>query len=115
LTIPDNFADLYNLPPKVLNKIRETLCKKLDISIEGPAYISLYLYDNKTFIVESFLDKETSCKIIAYQAFTKITDLKSNQTYLGELRQSQRKRNIQARNTFDIFLKPHSFRVFRYE
>jgi hypothetical protein len=71
LTIPDNFADLYNLPAEVLNKIREVLCAQLKVQIEGSSKISLYVYDNNTFIVESFLDKETAVKIVTSTQFNK--------------------------------------------
>jgi hypothetical protein len=118
LTIPDNFADLYNLPAEVLNKIREILCQGLEVSMEGPSNISLYLYDNKTFIVESFLDSASSLKIIAAKQTTKITDIATGQTYPGELRSSKMDRRTSAgqeKNAFSITLKPHSFRIFRYE
>ncbi len=118
LTIPDNFADLYNLPPKVLNKIREILCGGLDVSIEGPSDISLYLYDNNTFIVESFLDTETLLKIVTSQKFNQITDLSSNQVIKGEARtqaQYDFRHKNPAKNTYSITLKPHSFRIFKFE
>lgn len=118
LTIPDNFADLYNLPAEVLNKIREVLCEGLDVSIEGSSNISLYLYDNKTFIVESFLDKETTLKIVAPKPCTRITDLTTGQAFQGELRSNRLDRRAsvsQEKMVFELVLNPHSFRIFRYE
>ena len=118
LVIPDNFADLYNLPPEVLNKIREVLCSELEVTMEGTSNISLYLYDNNTFIVESFLDHETVMKIIAPEQYSKITDLATNQSYHGEQRQQRLDRRASDRlnkNAFSITLKPHSFRIFSYE
>lgn len=118
LTVPDNFADLYNLPVEVLNKIREILCQGLEVSLEGPSHISLYLYDNKTFVVESFLESDTSLKIIAPKQFTKITDLSTGQIVPGELHSSRLDRRTSAsqeKNAFNITLKPHSFRIFRFE
>ncbi|MBN1414057.1 MAG: hypothetical protein JW973_03060 [Bacteroidales bacterium] len=118
LTIPDNFADLYNLPTAVLNKIRETLCCDLEVYMEGPSNISLYLYDNKTFIIESFLDSDTTLEIITFRQYNKITDIAANQFYTGELRQHRSDRRtfgMQERNAFRVTIKPHSFRIFRYE
>src|SRR5206468_7888764 len=57
LTIPDNFSDLYNLPAEALNKIRQVLGAHMNVQIEGPSKISLYVYDNNTFIAESFSDR----------------------------------------------------------
>jgi len=59
LVIPDNFADLYNLPTEILNKIRSVICAKMKVQLEGPANISIYVYDNNTCVVESFLYKTT--------------------------------------------------------
>jgi outer membrane lipoprotein-sorting protein len=118
LTIPDNFSDLYNLPAEALNKIRQILCGKLNVQIEGPSKISLYVYDNNTFIVESFLDKETVVKAVTPSSFTTITDLTNNQVINGELRKpgfSYIERNSGEKNIYTFTLKPHSFRVFRMQ
>ena len=115
LNIPDNFSDLYNLPPQALNKIREVLSGGLDISIEGPSDISLYLYDNKTFIVESFSDEDTILKIVTPGQYSKITDLSTNQSYTGEAENQFFRRNSNPRKTYGITLKPHSYRIFSYE
>lgn len=118
LTIPDNFADLYNLPPKALNKIREILSGGLDVSIEGPANISLYLYDNHTFIIESFLDTETQLKVVTPTNFNQITDLSSNDVIKGEARRqtyNDFRYKYPPKKSFMVTLKPHSFRIFKYE
>ena len=117
-TIPDNFADLYNLPPQVLNKIREILCGNLNVSIEGPSNISLYLYDNDTFIVESFSDYETTLKIVTSDKYSKITDLSTNQQFPGELSRLSPYSpdgSNQLKNRYSITLKPHSFKAFSFE
>ncbi len=64
LTIPDNFAERIACLQKFLNKIREVMSAQLPVHIEGPSGISLYVYDNNTFIAESFLDKETVIKAV---------------------------------------------------
>ena len=117
-TIPDNFADLYNLPPQVLNKIREILCGNLNVSIEGPSEISLYLYDNDTFIVELYSDYETTLKIVTSDKYSKITDLGTNQQFPGEpgrLSPYSPDGSKQLKNRYSITLKPHSFRAFSIE
>jgi hypothetical protein len=118
LTIPDNFSDLYNLPPEALNKIRQVLCKQLNVQIEGSSKISLYVYDNNTCIVESFLDTETIAKIVTPSSFNTITDLNTNQVINGELRKpgfSYIERNTGSKNVYTFTLKPHSFRVFKMQ
>ena len=118
LTIPDNFSDLYNLPAEALNKIREVMGAQLPVQIEGPSGISLFVYDNNTCIVESFLDKETSINIVTPAQFTKIDDLVNGAQFIGELRKprfSYIERNKKDKNIFAINIKPHSFRVFKME
>lgn len=118
LTIPENFADLYHLPSEVLNIIRKAAGGQMKVRIEGPANISLYVYDNNTFIVESFLAEETEIKIVTAKPYTKLTDLQSNELVTGTLREPQRSwmaPKDTGSNAFSIKLKPHSFRVFRFE
>lgn len=118
LTIPDNFADLYNLPSEALNIIRKALGSQMKVQIEGPANISLYEYDNNTCIVESFLPQATEMKIVTTKDYNKLTDLQTNESITGVARNPQTfwfqpKNN--GTNVFSIVLKPHSFRVFRFK
>lgn len=118
LTIPDNFADLYNLPADALNIIRKALGSQMKVQIEGPANISLYVYDNNTCVVESFLPEATEMKIVTSKEYKNLTDLQTNESVKGTARDPQRfwfqpKNN--GTNVFSIILKPHSFRVFRFE
>ena len=51
LTVPDDFGNLYDYPAPALNEIRRHLCKDLDLYLEGPSKLSLFVYDNDTVIV----------------------------------------------------------------
>ncbi len=116
LTIPDNFSDLYNYPPGVLNKLREILGSQLPVQIEGPSGISLYVYDNNTFIIESFLDKETLVRVVTPGRFKKIDDLSNNRQFIGDKRNNTVNYNAdhqKEKNIYSITVKPHSFRVFK--
>ena len=75
LTIPDNFGDLYNLPPEVLNRIRTVLSQDIKVRIEGPAQVALYVYDNNTFIVESFLPENVGIKILTDKGTGKLKNI----------------------------------------
>ena len=52
LAIPDDFADLYRLPQGVLNQIRALVGRDLFVSLDAPDHVSLFAYDNHTFIVQ---------------------------------------------------------------
>jgi hypothetical protein len=69
LTIPESFTDLYNLPAGVLSRIKDTLTRELPVRVDGPGRVSLFVYDNDTFIVESFLDEPVDVGVtVARQA-----------------------------------------------
>jgi hypothetical protein len=118
LTIPENFADIYNLPAEVLSEIRKTLSTDLYVRLEGPAKVSLFLYDNHTLIVESFLDKTTDVSLVADSKFTKLTDVVSGDLISAEKITSNIPRAQPSASQdvrFSFSLKPHSYKVFRIE
>lgn len=117
LVIPDNFADLYNLPAPVLNKIRAVLGAKMTVQLEGPGNISLFVYDNNTCIVESFANTATDVSLVTVTPYKKLTDLQSNEVLPGTVRKTRGGWGQTAgeKNIFQMSLKPHSFRVFKFE
>jgi len=119
LTIPDNFGDLYNYPAEVLNQIREVLMKDIYVRIEGPAQVAIFVYDNDTFIVESFLDEPADIRVVADKRIGKLKDLVTNEEVAGELIQPPARRFgpvvAPDKMGFNLKLKPHSFRVFKGE
>lgn len=64
LTIPEDFSDLYEYPEKALNSIRATLGRDLKARLEGPAKVSLFVYDNDKVIVESFRDEVCQATVV---------------------------------------------------
>jgi hypothetical protein len=115
LTIPDNFADLYNMPPEVLNRIRQVLSEDFKIRMEGASQVSLFVYDNNTFIVESFLPESTTMKIDINGKTNEITDILTNEKIPGVQQVSAPVwgREKEEVSSFEVKLNPHSFRVFQ--
>jgi hypothetical protein len=64
LAIPDNFTDLYEIPEPALNAIRGYIMEDFPVRIEAPAKVSLFAYDNGSFIVESFRDQPAEVTIV---------------------------------------------------
>ena len=62
LAVPDSFSDLYHLPADVLTRIRAALPVN-GIHLEGDALISLFHYDNGTFILYPYVDEGTQPSI----------------------------------------------------
>ena len=115
LTIPDNFGDLYNFPPEVLNRIRSVLSEDVKVRIEGPAQVGLFVYDNGTFIVESFLPENVSIKIITDKQINKLKNVLTGEEFTGNAAQAAQiwGREKEEIETFDITIKPHSYIVFQ--
>jgi len=107
LTIPDNFDDLYHLPVEVLNRIRETIARDLFVRLEAPAQVCLFVYDNDTFIVESFLDESVDVRLVLDKS-SKIQDLVSGEVF--SLSEGERR---DGNKELALTIKPHSFRAFR--
>ena len=66
LTVPENIADLYNLPLGVTSAIKGYLQQDFPVRIDSPPEVALYAYDNGAFVVESFRrdDSEVTVSIV---------------------------------------------------
>jgi hypothetical protein len=114
LTIPDNFDDLYVLPIEVLTRIREMVTKDLFVRIEAPAQVALFVYENDTVIVESFLDVDVDIRLVLDERFTQIQDILSSEIITCDDLLTENGQKI-GRTGCTVSIKPHSFRVFRLE
>ncbi|MDR2389557.1 MAG: hypothetical protein LBD89_07225 [Tannerellaceae bacterium] len=118
LTIPEDFGNLYDLPVGVLNVFRQILSKGLDLRIDAPAGVGLFLYDNGTFIVESFLDEPVTIRVHTREGIERITDVLTGaviaeQPESAEAGMYLRRFRPDDKNTvFRVTLMPHSYRVF---
>jgi hypothetical protein len=105
LVIPDNFGELYELPKEVLTSIRQVLMKNLFVYTDSPANVSLFAYDNNSFILQSFNDRNLMVKIFVDKKFKKIADLEMNRDM------DLREENDKA--VFMTFLEPHGYKVYQ--
>ena len=121
VTIPDNAADLYALPPALLNRIRATMARDMFVRLEGPSKVALFAYDNDTLIVENFRDEPVDIGLITQGRFKRLRDLQTGELLTGEtLPDNPRRRagwapSDAGKSSFKLGLKPHSFRAFRAE
>ncbi len=116
LTVPENFADFYHYPEIALNAIRRILTPHLPVQLEGPSKVSLFVYDNDTFIVENFHDEPVDVTVAVGLKSKAIEDVNTGESLPTKERRSpagwgrQPKQEAQVA-TFAI--APHSFRTFR--
>ena len=89
LTIPEDEGDLYYYPQTVLTSIRNVLAKDMFVRLDAPSMVSLFVYDNDKFIVESFQgqDKPVTARIIADARITKLRDLVSGEEITPQAQQ----------------------------
>jgi hypothetical protein len=109
LTIPEAFGDLYRLPEEVLSRIRKTVAGDLPVRIEAKSQVALFVYDNDTFIVESFLPQMEGMRVVAAQKGCAIQDVLTGEVYHAAERRSWR----DVEQVFSLTINPHAYRVFR--
>jgi hypothetical protein len=116
LTIPENFSDLYSIPSPVLTQIRNVLLSDLFVRIESPGDVSLFVYDNDTFIVESFLSEKVDVQLSLDPRYTKIREITTDQEFAGKPGGVTGGfgfgMNGSKRLVYPMQIKPHSYRIF---
>jgi len=121
LTIPENVADLYNLPQGAITQIKHYLQRDFEVRLDAPPLVSLFAYDNDTFVVESFKATGADVNISVAGANVKLRDLMT-----GKLVAMQKppkmapdpRRSSYAeppRTVFPVKIAPHSYRVYKIE
>jgi hypothetical protein len=85
------------------------------VKLEAPGKVSLFVYDNHTFIVHNFRDEPVNAQVSLAAGVTSISDLLSNETIrTSERSETPRLGPPTAPSTAAAFtLAPHSFRAFR--
>jgi len=118
LTVPENFADFYHYPAQPLNEIRRVLTPHLPVRIEAPAKVSLFAYDNGTFIVHNFRDEAVSVtSVFVRRPPGALTDIRTGDAIEVTTRQIPARGVTPASESgvarFDV--PAHSFRAFRQQ
>jgi hypothetical protein len=114
LTVPDNFADLYELPPPVLDHIRGVLSQGLPVRLSGPSRVALFAYDNGGFVVHSFLPHAAAVDVIVSQKGAQLLELGAAPRMPGLASGGLVPGQARPDGTsFTVFLQPHGQRAFR--
>lgn len=115
LTVPDNFADIYTLPIEVLNFIKEIMTRNLPVRVEGPSGVCLFVYDNGTFIVESFLPNPVDVKIVVDKNVIGLKTIGSSGAFKEPQGRGMAAHKRGDKTVFETVIGPHSYRVFSTE
>lgn len=117
LTIPDDMGNLYDFPANALNEIRRIMSKDIGACLEAPSKVGLFVYDNKTLVVENFNDEPVEVRIVTGDKVMKLESLEDG-TVLSPLPAGpviQTRRPVTPKNSFRLLLLPHSYKAFRYK
>jgi hypothetical protein len=118
-TMPDNFSDLYRLPPSVTSAIKDQVMRDFPVRVDGPGQVALFAYDNNTFIVESYLPQTTDVTVSLNGGFDKIKNLLTGEILTGQNPPASHEPWARVarenREIFKVQLPPHSYRVFQME
>lgn len=116
LTIPDDMGNLYDYPAEALNEIRRIMSKDLGVYLEAPSKVGLFVYDNKTLVVENFNDEPVEVRIVTDDKVLKLENLEDG-TNLSPLpaQQIESRRAVVPKNSFRMMLLPHSYKAFSFQ
>jgi hypothetical protein len=119
-TMPDDFRNLYALPPDVTTAIKDIVMMNFFVRIDGPSQISLFAYDNGAFVVESYLPGQSEVKVTIKGEFTKLRNLVTGEvisSYTPEPPKGFRRRRPDntPKSHFIVPMLPHSFSAFTAE
>jgi len=118
-TIPDNFTDLYALPPTVTAAIKNYVLRGFPVRVDGPAQVALFAYANGALIVQNFSAAAADVKISTLGNSTRLKNLVTGEILAGQLPSphdwNSRNDNMEDRVTFKTQLPPHSYAAFTME
>jgi hypothetical protein len=119
LTIPNDPADLYTLPPSVLSVVRAALGAAEPIRIDNaPAQVALFRYDNNMFIVQNYLPKAAEVTVSVLGTDAKVHDLAADKDLTSAPSSGgggfggRRSGGPAPRTAFTFTVPPHSYMVF---
>jgi len=106
MAIPDSPADLYNFPAETLTMLRREL--NLPVTLECGSRIGLFLYDNNTFILQSFLDRPEHVMVcIRRPGVSLIPLMKMHPPVLA--------RSAENESVFDVLLMAGHYAAFKID
>jgi hypothetical protein len=121
LAVPENIADLYRFPQALITQIKRYLLGDYPVRLEAEALVNLFTYDNRTFIVQSFLDKATEVTVSILGENIRLKNsltgkpLPAAPDDIPAPESSRPRDQGTARTGFKFTIQPHSYEVFEFE
>ena len=117
LTIPENANDLYSLPQPVLTALRRYILFGFPFTMDAPSQVSLFAYDNNSFVVESLRDTPTQITISTTAQAGHLRNIATGEEIQPQPPAAQRRRGPHhpPHSDFPITIQPHSLLAFAAE
>src|SRR5215472_13571250 len=120
LTLPENIGDLYNLPRPLVTQIKTYLLRDFPVRIDSPSPMSLFAYDNKTFVVESFLAEAADVSLSVAGVDAKLRNIVTGEMVTADPLPPSSKRPEEARSrngesprtSFSVKIAAHSYQAY---
>ncbi|MBB6249469.1 hypothetical protein [Nitrospirillum iridis] len=120
LTMPENPGDLYNLPQGLVTEVKKYLQRDFPVRLDSPDHVSLFAYDNGTFVVESFRDQPVTVTLSLLGQGVHLRNLSTDQAVASAAVDAKaadrwKRDGVPARTDFAATVQPHSYQVFKIE
>ena len=119
LTVPENIGDLYNLPRGLTTQVKEYLAQDFPLRIDSPPQVSLFAYDNNTFVIESYRSDDAAITISLPGERRIVRDALSDKALptiaAPAVAQNKTRYLPPPRTDIAVTIPPHSYRVFRID
>jgi hypothetical protein len=121
LAVPENPADLYNLPQPLVARIKAYLMPEVLARLDAPPKVALFAYDNGALVVHSFRNDTAVITISLPGEGVKLRDAATGKPVAATpLSAGEKKRREIAarwfpqpeRTIFTIRIAPHAFKAF---
>jgi len=112
LTIPDSPANLYKLPAETLKTIRGEM--NLPVTLECAGRMGLFLYDNNTFILQSFLDRPEQVRVCIKKDGVSLVPLMQTRQAQVRTVTISKARCGEGESVFEVLLMPGRYAAFTY-
>jgi hypothetical protein len=110
LNIPDNLGDLYDLPRPAVTAIKGFVQGNFPVRIDAASHVSLFAYDNGSFVVQSYRDSQSEVTIAIAGANGR---LQRDDVDITPQNQSVRPGESPA-TAFTVRIPAHSYQLFTY-
>jgi hypothetical protein len=116
VTLPENPADLYNLPVALTSRIKAYIGEAAPVRIEAEPKVAVFTYDNGALVLRNYRDTSATVTVSLAAPTAALRDVASGEVVPVEPKSPRATTRFaepeDTRSTFKITVPAHSFRAF---